>query len=67
MNWKQKFNDTKNYMLEGCTADYIESIDRDQAVFYGKALYDYYRLINNDTLEQEIVTAEQMEAFAKAW
>ena len=67
MKWTEKFNDKANYTLEGLMTDYYyQSIDRDQAVYNGKALYDYYRLINNHTGEHELVTYEQMEAWCKA-
>ena len=67
MNWTKKFEDKKNYMLEGCTADYSQSIDRDQAMHNDKAVYDYYILTDNETGKKEEVTAQQMEDWAKTW
>lgn len=67
MNWAEKFNDELNYALEGCTADYSQSIDRNQVIHNDEAAYDYYRLIDKSTLEEEVVTAQQMEAWAKTW
>lgn len=67
MKWTEKFNDKKNYTLEGLMTDYYyQSIDRDQAFWNGQALYDYYILIDNETGEREVVTAEQMKAFARS-
>ena len=67
MDWKQKFENEANYMLEGCTANYSQSIDRDQAIHKGKAAYDSYIFTDLETGEKETVTAEQMEDWAKTW
>ena len=67
ISWKQKFEDEEKYTLEGCTADYNQSIDRDQAIHNDEAAYDYYTLTDNETGEKETVTAEQMENWAKTW
>lgn len=67
-NWMEKFNDMQNYQLCGNGDSYTQSIDRDQAVDdCGKAVYKSYTLIDLQTGEQETVTAEQMEKFAKTW
>lgn len=67
-NWMEKFNDEQNYQLLGIGDNYSQYIDRDQAVYYtGKAAYKSYALIDLETGEQELITAGQMEEFAKTW
>ena len=67
-NWMEKFNDEQNYQLNGNGNNYTQSIDRDQAVDDdGKAVYKSYTLKDLETDEQELITAEQMEEFAKTW
>ena len=67
-NWMEKFYDEQNYQLLGIGDNYSQYIDRDQAVYYtGKAAYKSYALIDIKTGEQELITAGQMEEFAKTW
>ena len=67
-SWMEKFGDMEHYQLNGnMHGSYTQPIDRDQAIDNGKATYDSYTLINLETGEQEHVTAEQMEEFAKTW
>ena len=67
-SWMEKFNDVQNYQLNGNGDSYTQSIDRDQAVDdCGKAVYKSYTLIDLQTGERELVSAEQMEEFAKTW
>ena len=65
-NWMEKFNDVQNYQLLGIGCNYSQYIDRDQAVYCtGKAAYKSYALIDLETGELELITAGQMEEFAK--
>ena len=67
-NWMEKFNDGENYQLNGNDSNFTQSIDRDQAVDEnGKALFKSYTLIDLETGEREVVTAEAMEQFAETW
>ena len=66
--WTEKFNDEQNYQLNGNDNNFTQSIDRDQAVDEnGKALFKTYTLIDLETGEREVVSAEAMEQFAETW
>ena len=66
--WTEKFNDEQNYQLNGTDNNFTQSIDRDQAVDEnGKALFKTYTLIDLETGEREVVSAEAMEQFAETW
>lgn len=67
-NWMEKFNNEQSYQLNGNDSNFTQSIDRDQAVDEnGKALFKSYTLIDLETGEREVVTAEEMEQFAETW
>ena len=67
-NWMKKFNDEQSYQLNGNDINFTQPIDRDQAVDdNGKALFRSYTLIDLETGEREVVTAEEMEQFAETW
>ena len=67
-NWMEKFNDELNYQLLGIGYNYSQYIDRDQAVDdAGKAVYKNYALIGIETGDTELISAKQMEEYAKTW
>ncbi len=67
-DWVKKYNDSENYQLYGIADNYVQCIDRDQVCDdTGKAYYKSYELVDIRTGEREVISAEQMEEFAKSW